>query len=93
MSDIWPSASCGLDDLSTSPTYLYFFYLGQKNGGVATCREPYAPADRLEDQVVKLYQRLQLPEAVVDSSSLTCRPRSWPAKAATPQSASSRLAS
>jgi site-specific DNA recombinase len=46
--------------------YLYFFCLGQKNGGVAICRERYVPADRLEDHVVKLYQPLQLSEALVD---------------------------
>lgn len=44
--------------------YLYFFCLGQKNGGVSVCREPYVPADRLEDAVAKLYQRLQLPDSV-----------------------------
>jgi hypothetical protein len=42
--------------------YLYFCCLGQKIDGPSLCREPYTPADRLEDQVGKLYQRIQLPQ-------------------------------
>lgn len=46
--------------------YLYFFCLGQKNDPASTCRERYIATDRLEDAVAALYQRLQLPAAIVD---------------------------
>ena len=46
--------------------YLYFFCLGQKNGGGVVCRERYVAADRVEDEVAALYKRLQLPARVVD---------------------------
>jgi hypothetical protein len=45
--------------------YLYFFCLGQKNDRTTTCREPYVPADRIEDEIARLYQRLQLPEGLI----------------------------
>ncbi len=46
--------------------YTYFYCLGQKIEGPTVCREPYTPADRLEDQVARLYQRIQLPKPLVD---------------------------
>jgi DNA invertase Pin-like site-specific DNA recombinase len=53
--------------------YLYFYCLGQKIDGPTLCREPYTPADRLEDQVGKLYQRVQLPQQVVDRHRRTAK--------------------
>lgn len=73
--------------------YLYFFCLGQKDGGVSVCREPYVPADRLEDAVAKLYQRLQLPDSVGERLIADIKPRLSPANTATPANASSRPAS
>ena len=46
--------------------YLYFFCLGQKNGGDVMCRERYVAADRVEDEVAALYERLQLPARVIE---------------------------
>jgi site-specific DNA recombinase len=46
--------------------YLYFFCLGQKTGGPDVCREPYIPADRLEEEITNLYQRIQLPAVLVE---------------------------
>jgi site-specific DNA recombinase len=41
--------------------YPYFYCLGTRPAGRGGCREPHIPADRLEDQVEQLYQRIQLP--------------------------------
>ena len=38
-----------------------FYCLGTRPAGRGGCREPHIPADRLEDQVEQLYQRIQLP--------------------------------
>jgi site-specific DNA recombinase len=43
-------------------TYTYFFCLGQKNDPAGTCREPYVPAEKLETEIMALYQRVELPE-------------------------------
>jgi site-specific DNA recombinase len=43
-------------------TYTYFFCLGQKNDPAGTCREPYVPAEKLETEIMALYQRIQLPK-------------------------------
>ncbi len=43
--------------------YLYSYCLGQKSARYPTgCRERYIAADILEDEVVKLYRRVQLPD-------------------------------
>ncbi|MHB8452542.1 MAG: recombinase family protein [Mycobacteriales bacterium] len=41
--------------------YTYFYCLGQKNDPAGTCREPYVPAEKLETQIMALYDRIQLP--------------------------------
>ena len=41
--------------------YVYFYCLGQKADPAGTCREPYVPADRLETQIMALYDRIHLP--------------------------------
>jgi site-specific DNA recombinase len=41
--------------------YPYFYCLGTRPAGRGGCREPHIPADRLEDQVEQLYERIQLP--------------------------------
>ena len=46
--------------------YTYFFCLGQKADPAGTCREPYVPADRLETELERHYQRIQLPAAWLD---------------------------
>jgi hypothetical protein len=48
--------------------YRYFFCLGQKrqrNRPPTGCREPFAPTDRVEVELDRLYQRVQLPADVV----------------------------
>ncbi len=45
-------------------TYTYLYCLGQKGSRAPTgCREPYVPAERLETEIARLYQRIQLPPA------------------------------
>jgi hypothetical protein len=41
--------------------YPYSYCLGTRPAGRGGCQEPHIPADRLEDQVERLYQRIQLP--------------------------------
>jgi site-specific DNA recombinase len=41
--------------------YTYFYCLGQKADPAGTCREPYVAADRLETQIMALYDRIQPP--------------------------------
>jgi site-specific DNA recombinase len=48
--------------------YRYFFCLGQKrqrNRAPTGCREPFTPTDRIEIELDRIYQRVQLPPDVV----------------------------
>lgn len=61
-------AVCGrrLSVQVSKKSYVYFFCLGQKHDPTGTCREPYTPADRIEDEVERLYERIQLPVSWVE---------------------------
>ncbi len=52
--------------VSKKGAYTYFFCLGRKNDPAGTCREPYVPADRIETQLITLYQQLQVPASWLD---------------------------
>ncbi|MBD0324220.1 MAG: recombinase family protein, partial [Aldersonia sp.] len=55
-------------DTAKGQRYRYFFCAGQKrqrNRPPTGCREPYAPTDRVEVELDRIYQRLQLPDDVV----------------------------
>jgi hypothetical protein len=75
---------------NNSRRYPYFYCLGTcpagRGGG---CRQPHIPADRLEDQVEQLYQRIQLPHHWLPSCRPPSRPRSPPARATPPRNTSS----
>jgi site-specific DNA recombinase len=45
----------------TGRRYPYFYCLGTRPAGRGGCREPHIPADQLEREVERLYQRIQLP--------------------------------
>jgi hypothetical protein len=55
-------------DTAKAERYRYFFCTGQKrqrNRAPTGCREPYAPTDRLEVELDRIYQRVQLPADIV----------------------------
>jgi site-specific DNA recombinase len=41
--------------------YPYFYCLGTRPAGRSGCQEPHLPAEQLEEQVERLYERIQLP--------------------------------
>jgi hypothetical protein len=55
-------------DTAKAERYRYFFCTGQKrqrNRAPTGCREPYAPTDRVEVELDRIYQRVQLPADLV----------------------------
>jgi hypothetical protein len=68
--------------------YPYFYCLGTRPTGRGGCREPHIPAHRLEDQVERLYERIQLPHPWLTELHDASRPRSPPARATPPTSTS-----
>jgi hypothetical protein len=55
-------------DTAKAQRYRYFFCTGQKRQrkrAPTGCREPYAPTDRVEVELDRIYQRVQLPADLV----------------------------